>query len=321
MKRIKQARKILLAIWLSSTVFVLIGCDGGIFGTGDGGIEEGSMPENGGSDISDSGTTSGAGDSDTTGGSDGSDGTDAGAGGGTDGGTDAGTSDGSSATTPQPIAFTNDLVATSRTDALITIVNVSTINTSVLELDTQGLPSTLALVPTNTSTDHFSLDPAQSHQIDYLNADSSTTDVFFTLSPVLVSAGTVSTFIVRGNAERYEVLPLATETTANDATLARIRLIFAANIDNPDAAGNIRLGSSGTNPGGGEHTFTGISYNNPIGNYIELPAGDYELSDSASRFEIQPISFTGGTSTTIIVTDNLETPLLIEDDSTITLSP
>ena len=73
--------------------------------------------------------------------------------------------------------------------------------------------------------------------------------------------------------------------------------------------------SAGENPGGIDVAFEGISYNVPVSEYMELPAGDYLMSDSLVRFADQAFSVVGGEVYTVLITDATSSPLLIVNDS------
>lgn len=322
----KESLHIVRAFFLGLVLIVVTGCHGGIFGTGDGSTD-GPLPENSGDMGGDStGDTTGGTDSDgstdgsdtggSTGGLDGGaePGTDAGSDGGADGGTGT---DGDSSTSPGMQSFENTLSTTTRDDALIVIVNASELNLSVATASGSASPVPLDLITALAFSGHVPLDPALTHNISFF--DESLTDLLFQLSPTNLSAGSVSTLVARNAGDVVDLVPLVTQTTTTDSTLARIRLIQTHPLGNTEQTANFTIQSAGDNPGGVEHSFNGISYSNPIGDYIELPAGDYVLSDSLGRLTDQNISFTGSSSVSILINGTGSDALFVFIDSAITL--
>ena len=212
------------------------------------------------------------------------------------------------------VAFDNTLVTTLRSDPLLNVVNLSD-RTLALSLDTQnallldqpglapGAISELLVLPVGTNT------------LRLLNANDSNR-VFFTIDPLNVGASTLTTLIVRELDNGVDVVPLATQITSDDATLARLRLVQGVPLsDNTTVESELRLVPAGENPGAAEVSYAGISFDNPASAYLSVPAGDYLLQDAQSRFPPQPLTVVGGGVYTVIIIGTDEPVLLIQVNS------
>lgn len=292
----------------------LISCHGGIFGTGDGSDDGSIGVENGSIGDQEPGTTDGGSgttgaDGSTDGGTSGTDGTSN----GLDGGSD-------STQTPATQSFINDSPVTDRTDALITIVNASE-QLILVTTTSGGAAMPLPLIDPQSSSNHISLDPNQVHSLNVFDARTSSTEPLATITTAMLGAASVSTIIIRDINGAFNVMPLITSIASSNVTLSKIRFVQASAFGNSGIIGDISFQSGGANPGGSEHTYPNISFDNPIGDYIELPAGDYILGDSADRFENQLVTMQGGSVITYIMTGSTDPILIIENDSEIELSP
>jgi len=135
------------------------------------------------------------------------------------------------------------------------------------------------------------------------------------VDPLIVSAGSYTGLLIREFNNSTSVVPLIVASGTTDPTLAKVRIAQAAAFDNIDASAELTLLSAGSNPGGIDTAFSAISYVNSNSDYIEVPAGDYELTDPLQRISPQALTFEGGTVVTLVLTDNSQVPVLVVVES------
>jgi len=285
-------------------VLLLSSCDGGIFGTGgpdtmglDAGLE---TDVNMGSpiDMTDGASDTTAGETDT---------------GETDGG---GTSDsGATGGAPESLGIENTTATLSNSDVLIRLVNATETTINVFDLvDVRKdiLYGDNGIAPGRISTANPTSQGEYQREI-FDNDDLS--NIFLSLSPLSLAESTFTTLVFRNSGLSYSILALPTELETNDAALAKLRVVQVGSFSNPDAIATFTALSAGENPGGIDVAFEGISYNVPVSEYMELPAGDYLMNDSQVRFADQAFSVVGGEVYTVLISDATPNPLLIVNDS------
>lgn len=317
-------------MFIFASVLLLCSCDGGIFGTG--GPDNMGLDAGLGTDVNLGAPvdmTDGANDS-TAGATDagGSPDSNGGAGGTTDAGvTDAGSTDtgatdgggtsdsGETASMPDSLRIENTTATLSNSDVLIRLVNTSETTINVFDLvDVRKiiLYGDNGIEPGRSSAANPTSQGEYQREI-FDNDDLA--NILFALSPLSIGESTFTTLIFRSSVSGNSVLALPTELSTSDATLAKLRVVQTASFNSPESLATFSVLSGGENPGGIDVAFEGISFNAPTSDYLELPAGDYLLSDSLGRFTDQSFSVLGGEVYTVLVTDDASTPLLIITDS------
>jgi len=339
----------LRALLLGSVLF-LSACDGGIFGTGGG--DDGVLLPNAsdsnttadsgsesGDDAGADGGVGGASDAGTGGGTTGADeggtappavgtdggdadaGLDAGADGGSDAGTDAGTDGGTDdgregdapVFTSSREEFDNQNATLDGPDAKLNMINAT--SATLNAFDTSVEPDALLFnangVQPLSASSSVVLDSANK-SVSVVNVTDVATEL--TVLPSLtVANSTLTTLLVRQNGAIFDLIPLSTLTGTSDAGLARVRIVQGSPIGDVSVSALVSIKSAGAAPGGVDKSFGPLSYDEPGSVYIEVPAGDYEVEDEASRFASQAISLSGGVAYTLVLTGENAAVLLIND--------
>jgi len=282
----------------------LSACDGGIFGTGDGG--DVILPD----DVEGSDSSNGSGDG-TAGADQGQ--TDGGETADPDDGEDAASGDGADL---QARAFENLQVASNRDAPLLSMINLS--QSSVTVVADSG---TAALFDPAVQSGQVASPvdvPLASEALRVIETDGNTAQ--WLLSPLNLGASSVSTLIIRDAVAdnpadsssdepdalttRLDVLALPSRLLPDSDGLVRVRLLQAYAIDGDERAAEMMLLPAGETPGGGEVSLGSVS---PAGfqqapAYREEMAGRYELRDSLQRFAAVPLTLDAGQSYTLIIT-------------------
>ncbi len=329
---------------LFSCVLLISACDGGIFGTG--GADDADLIE--GIDAGDnSGLTDGVSENDTQGtagfdasnssdtanmtGSPSESGTTTGSStsgdttGGTTGGETTGETTGDT-TASAPITggnvndneiegFVNNTPTLGTPAARISLFNASTQTLNVIETGVN--PETLLFEPADIVPGALSSTANLSNNITSLSIVDSenVTEALLTFSNIEVADSTLTNIVVRQNADTISVITLTTETTTSDPTLARVRMVQAGSLGDTDIISTMQLVSAGDNPGGIDLSFSPISFSDAQTDYLELPAGQYQLSDNANRIAEQVLSLSGGVVYTIVLTGDGDNTVVVINDT------
>ena len=316
-----------------ASVLLLAGCDGGIFGTGgpdeivpvesvagapttDMSIAPEQTPtesvggntggDTGGDDI---GTT--AGDTATTGGdippteSDMQ--------------TDAGEQNAPALESNQFIAsdtgrFTNNLASSNNTAPLLTLVNASSLNLNAFEtsvepdlvlFDAAGISPRTQSAPAELASNESSLIIVDNNNVG---------QALITYDTFNAANASVTTLFAFQLNEQLTALALDTEISTSDPMLAKVRVVQINDLGDANVSAQMQLQSAGANPGGQNATLGPLSINAPVTAYVEITAGDYELTDSENRFPNTAVSFTGANVYTLVLSGvNAEDILVIND--------
>ncbi len=284
----------------------LSACDGGIFGTGDGG--DVILPD----DVEGSGSSNGSGDG-TAGADQGE--TDGGETADPDDGEDDDTASGDGADL-QARPFENLQIASNRDTPLLSMINLS--QSSVIVVADTG---TAALFDPAVQSGQVASPvdvPLASEALRVIETDGNTAQ--WLLSPLNLGASSVSTLIIRDAVAdnpadsssdepdaftpRLDVLALPSRLLPDSDGLVRVRLLQAYAIDGDERAAEMMLLPAGETPGGSEVSLGSVS---PAGfqqapAYREVMAGSYELRDSLQRFAAVPLTLDAGQSYTLIIT-------------------
>jgi len=318
----RQLSGILSALLLM--LLLLTGCDGGIFGTGDGG-DIVSPTDVEGSDPTDNGTEPDEGDSIapeepvTEPESPLAPGADSG---------DA---------TIELRAFENLDTGSDSATPLLSLINLSQQSLGAFsDTDTQALFS--APVQPGALSPRVTV-PLGTESLSVIDTDTDNTQLV--LSPLNLGNASVTTLIARDrlaepgagpgagpgadpetdidpetSSATVDILALPARLSLSDDALARVRLLQVYPIAGDDRAGQMMLLPAGANPGGSEVSLGLVSAADFLQTlvYQTVTAGSYELQDSLSRFAPYPLTLSPGHAYTLILTGS-ETVLLIVQDS------
>ena len=226
------------------------------------------------------------------------------------GATDAGTADGGSSTNNSSLSvgdegtFTNNTRTLSGSEAQLVVANTSSLTINVISLNEEqnaGLFEIAGVTPnTLSSTTALGTNTTSLAIVDSSNP----TQALIVYSEFNADPQTLTTLLIREDDSGINSVALVTETQTSDPGLARVRIVQGESLGNPLLMTEFRLQSSGDNPGGMDINFGPLSFDQPQSDYKELLAGDYELIDLANRFAPVPVTLSGGTVYTLVITGN-----------------
>ena len=309
----------LLALWLLGAA-VLGGCDGGIFGTGDGGSNA-DMGLMGGAGAPEPGPGALAVDGDAEGAPD----TDADDGAPSPSMAPQETQDADTAAGEPPASpIDNTLVGGTVETPRARVVNASTrpvgLTVTVGEVATLGAPGGLA---PGTVGDYRDVD-VEAGASALLLTDADDGETLYRFAPLNLGTSSVTTLLVRDvfsqtatgdGVPAIEAVALATLTASDDPAQARVRVALGgAFIDEADgpAFPTFTLVPGGESPGGAEVTFGPIGLDGAgeveatmaartASAYRAVPAGDYTLREVDGRTEPRAITLPAGGVYTLVV--------------------
>lgn len=146
-----------------------------------------------------------------------------------------------------------------------------------------------------------------------LAPSSVTTLIAFDIPPPASSEQTVAS---------VGLIALRTLTISLDPTVATVRIVQAGQLGDSDDSATLTLEPSGLNPGSGEVAFDSVSLANaPLSTYMPVNEGTYRLRDSRDRFEPIPVSFSAGRVYTLVVSGITVPSLIIAVDSDVNIQP
>lgn len=293
----------LRAVLLLLMPLSLIACDGGLFGTGDGGDD---IIITAGSD-----NTLGTDGNDTLG----SEGADVGAG--------ADNADTEMSASPPSIgseadsqinvgSFENALSVSQRAEPIVSVINVSGIPIEVVVSLSNGESLQQGPIADAIQSDALVLPTGDARvQINSVVAEADADpQVLGVIDPFSVAASTLSTIIVTSNDNGMRLLPLISEPGSVDSALARVRAVQTR-------ADTVTIQLEPTSDSVGTAATLG-TVSDAMRNtaYIDVNAGDYIVSDnnSADGLAPQTISLQGGLSYTLVLRPGDNTVLLIQDN-------
>lgn len=233
----------------------------------------------------------------------------------------------SSDNTPFDQQFENLLITGDNELPLITLINVSSQPLNILsgELETPLL--SLALAPGRTSA-HVEFAEDQK-MLSIVGSDSS--QLLHNFSSIDLAPSTVTTLIAYDSPDTsdnpdtisaLQVIALRTLTSSTDASVATLRIVQANQLGASDTSATMTLIPEGLNPGSGEVIFDSISLASaPLSNYMNVNRGSYQLQDSLNRFAPVPLNIEANTVYTLIVTDTKNPTVLIAIDSDVVIQP
>lgn len=146
-----------------------------------------------------------------------------------------------------------------------------------------------------------------------------------TLDPLNLAFGSVTTLLIRSPVDISEndqlpidVLPLATRALTTAPGMALVRLIQSDTQGvQASQTATFTLRPAEPNPGSAEVVFSGVNaLTNATTDYQLAGPGDYAVNDSLMRFDDQSLSLQPDRVYTLVVTDNPENVIYIEVDDT-----
>ncbi len=278
----KTLTQLISRLSLLLLIFILAACDGGIFGTGDGGpivpIDASSPPETGGDPDENMPPTS------------------------------APISPGTSLDN-SPVSFENLDISTDQENALINVLNYSE---STLAVRIDDANADRQVIAANSNGPALSLAPDTSS----LSLVDSAGLVVFEFAPFTVAAQSLSTIIVREDENGITAIAVRSESGTNDAANSRVRIIQVGQLGDASSSTAFTLQPGGDNPGPAEVVLTGISFNaQSVTDYVTVGSGDYVLSDALQRIPAVAISLDGGGVYSILLTDSVDARVVLVRDS------
>lgn len=300
MKRFQLGNRVLL---LLCTLLILPGCDGGIFGTGDGSSADIGLPDSVGSspdEPDDNGVTTPA-----------------------DPDTDAPETD-----NPQESrGFENLQIASTNPQPLVSLLNFSDAS-----LNASTSPGAVTLFAENVLPT-WPLQLSDEVEIALgataLNVTNvATSETVLVLSPLNLGAFSVTTLIARNRLAddatetdsdnplpSVEVIPIYTQKLPNDDGVAWVRLLQVSPLDADDQTGTISLVPAGSQPGGVEvdlGTMSAASLGLQT-DYLPASPGFYRLTDSLERQIGLSIGLEAGQFYTLILFGDPIQKIVMED--------
>ncbi|ASJ70162.1 hypothetical protein [Granulosicoccus antarcticus] len=303
MNRFRAGNKVLL---LLCTLLILSGCDGGIFGTGDGQDFSLDIPDAVGPnpnpdepDDNDSVETPP---------------------------TDTGQEPGASEPDDQQDsrAFENLQISSTNPQPLVSLLNFSD-----AFLNASTSPGAVTLFAESVSPTSISGETEIALEATALNVTNvSTAETVLVLSPLNLGAFSVSTLIARNrlaadatetgsdnSLPSVEVIPIFTQKQPSDDGVARIRLLQVSPLDADDQTASISLVPAGNQPGGAEvdlGTMSAASLGQQT-DYQSASPGTYSLVDSLDRLSPLTLGLEAGEFYTLILFGDPIRKALMED--------
>ncbi len=293
----------LLRVWggrvlLVGVLAILTGCDGGIFGTGDGDIDSsvdnvdavspGSEPPTGTETLP------------------------------TEGEDEPSPDDPDDDSQVETRSFENLLIGSDRTRPLIALVNLSAVSLDVIVGANELFPD--AILPGVVST--YSSVALESTQLSVV--DGITADPLLILSPLNLAAYSVSTLVARdrltiGGDEQtladVDIVAIASQQLSSDDGVARVRLLQASLLDDDDVPANMSLVPADESPGGSEVDLGVVSAASfgTSSDYRLVTPGSYRLVDSLGRLAPLSVELSSGEFHTLILTGSPVELLVLRD--------
>lgn len=220
------------------------------------------------------------------------------------------------------IAFENLLVGSTDIRPRLALINLSSrslniardgdittlFTTSTLPGErTQAVPlplgeSLLNIVDTNANQTVFTFES--------LNAGASSITTLVARNPL-----TGSTANPTSDKPLLDIITLRT-MASNDTEVAQVRVVQVNLLGDFDDIATMSLVPEGTQPGGSEVSFTNITASTAIeANYSPVGAGSYRLVDSMTRFEPVSVTVDAGSVYTVFIISNTHPVTVIQKDS------
>ncbi len=288
-------------ILLVCVLAILTGCDGGIFGTGDGSIDSSADNADAGSPVAEPPASTETSPTD---------------------GVEASPDDPDDDSQVEVRSFENLLPGSNSTQPLIALVNLSTVPLDVIVGAGSLFPDAIlpGVVSGYTSV---ALESTQLSAVDGITADP-----VLNLSPLNLGAFSVSTLIARDRLTNeaieqnnpsplpyVEIIAIASQQLPGDDGVARVRLLQASPLDDDDEPAGMSLVPAGESPGGSEVELGVVSAAGfgTSSDYRLVTPGSYRLVDSLGRLTPLSVELAGGEFHTLILTGSPVELLVLRD--------
>lgn len=282
-------------ILLIGALAMLSGCDGGIFGTGDGDLDV--SVDNAGTESPDSQPPAGS-DTSTE---------DVSEPGSPDASPDSSTGDPDDAAQVEIRPFENLETGSIHTQPVIALVNLSSQSLNAIA-ETELLFAD-AIEPGIVS--NYTSVALETTQLSII--DGATSQTLLNLSPLNLGAFSASTLIARDRLATdtsesgdpfVEIIAIASQLKTSDDGVARVRLLQASPLDEDDEPASMSLVPADTSPGGSEVELGTLSAANfgVSTDYRLATAGSYRLMDSLGRLAPLSVELVAGEFHTLILT-------------------
>ena len=222
--------------------------------------------------------------------------------------------------------FVNNANATLRSDSIARIVHTVNELPSIYAVLNQDFTAPLIPQPGIDFGDGFQFYlslPADTHELDIFSLETEPTEPRTQLAginPLILSEGSASTLVLRGLTTSVEeddpyvieMLAVPNVLSTNQGSTINIRVLHAAPLfDAEQGELDVYLRTTDTiNPTTGLPTFEDFNYVTGTSGYFETVAGSYSITATDANGQTQvipttePITPSGGSSTTIIIIDD-----------------
>jgi len=277
-----------------TALFLLAGCDGGLFGTGDGSdIVAVDASASGGQDVSEPAVDIPAHSPDSE-------------------QVEEGDIAGQGAQIDF-ISVDNLDTGSGRNEPALTLLNVSSRPLNLIS-NTDNTPLLAGPVAPGNSSETLSVLLGE----NFLNlVDTQTQLPVFSIRPLNAGASSVTTLIARDRFNQtIDIIALKTLTVSDTPSVAQIRLVQADLLNDADTSATFILRPDGELPGDAEVSFTDVSAATAsLAGYRVAGAGSYQLVDSLGRIEPVALTLSAGEVYTVVLIDTATSALLVQTDT------
>lgn len=269
-------------------LLTLGGCDGGIFGTGDGSDVQEMKPGEHEADAMPGGNSNGPGDQDL---------------------------DSQITDNIATLEFDNLLNSGGQVQPAVRLINLTAVELNVHINLIQVAPLYLTPVASQQIGEPV---PVPLGENTLTIRESSGGDTLFSFSPFNAGEASVTTLIARASpSNEYSVLALRTLTRSNMPSAALLRIVQVYPLDETDTRSTFTLEPQGNAPGSAQLSFPDIAASSePDSAYSTVGAGEYQLTDSLARFEPVRIALSAGDIYTLLIVDREAPTVVLLQDNT-----
>lgn len=216
------------------------------------------------------------------------------------------------------VEFDNLISGQSNTAPVIALLNTSSRPLNISRELNDATLFTQAIEPRSFS-EPVAISPGDNF-LDVLDAQS--LQRVFSIRPLNAGESSVTTLIARVLSDQtFDVVTLRTLTLSSTPTVAQVRIVQSNLLDETDTPATITLQPAGTAPGNAEVLFANVAASSASqASYQTVGAGSYQLLDSLARFQPAEITVEEGEIYTLVIT-SLQAPVLIVQRDTDLLDP
>lgn len=216
------------------------------------------------------------------------------------------------------VEFDNLISGQSNTAPVIALLNTSSRPLNISRELNDATLFTQAIEPGSFS-EPVAISPGDNF-LDVLDAQS--LQRVFSIRPLNAGESSVTTLIARVLSDQtFDVVTLRTLTLSSTPTVAQVRIVQSNLLDETDTPATITLQPAGTAPGNAEVLFANVAASSASqASYQTVGAGSYQLLDSLARFQPAEITVEEGEIYTLVIT-SLQAPVLIVQRDTDLLDP